>query len=398
MNIDFKSASHALRLYSGSQALASLPAEIKRQKAERAFIVCGRTVSRKTPLIAKIRDLLGGRCAGVFDEIDKDSTLRSVMAATAAARASGADMIIAVGGGSVIQAARVVLMVLAENQPPERLMTQYPEGRAAVSPKLLAPKLPVINVLTLPTAAQNRGGSAVRGDGMDHRMEFFDPKTRPRAVFWDSDALLTAAPELARSSGCTIYWRAVMNLGWVGVNPLIEGGRIHTVKLAARALSALDPVNPAPRVELCAAALLLNRDADDGGQGGERHWVARVTYAFATALLVSYPAVRHGEAFAALTGSMLRQLGERDAHAMSNLAVNLGVASDRTAAPAIAVADHLDGFFSSLGMPVRLRELEIPRAGLDEIMQHALKNFNADPQREFLREREFLYQVLQQAW
>lgn len=400
MKIDFRGTTYPLRLYSGKGVLEQLASEVDRLDARRAFVVCGRTVSRHTPLIARINGILGSCSAGTFDGIEKDSTLQSVLAATEAVRQSDADAVIAVGGGSVIQAARVILMLLAEKRPVEALMTQYPEGGAAVSPKLLASKLPVINVLTLPTAAQNRGGSAVRGDDVDHRMEFFDPKTRPRAIFWDSDALLTAAPHLARSAGCTIYWRAVMNLGWVDVNPVLEGGRIHTVKLAGRALPKLDQLDPVPRVELCAAAFLLNRDADDGGQVGERHWVARVTYAFATALLVCYPEVRHGEAFTALTGSMLRQLGQRDPEAMSNLANNLGVSMSGAlgSAPAVAVADYLDSYFSSLGMPVCLRELGIPREGLDEVMLYALKNFNADPKREFVRERELLYQVLQQAW
>ncbi|MEO8441348.1 MAG: iron-containing alcohol dehydrogenase family protein [Betaproteobacteria bacterium] len=400
MKIDFRSTTYPSRLYSGKGALEQLASEVDRLDARRAFVVCGRTVSRHTPLIARINGILGSCSAGTFDGLEKDSTLQSVLAATEAVRQSGADAVIAVGGGSVIQAARVILMLLAEKRPVEALMTQYPESGAAISPKLLTTKLPVINVLTLPTAAQNRGGSAVRGAGVDHRMEFFDPKTRPRAIFWDSDALLTAAPHLARSAGCTIYWRAVMNLGWVDVNPLIEGGRRHTVRLAERALQNLDAADPAPRVELCTAAFLLNRDADEGGAGGERHWVARVTYALATALLVCYPQIRHGEAFTALCGSMLRQLGDRDARAIGNLAENLGAAASGmplSGAPA-AAADYLEAVFSRLDMPTRVRDLDVPHDGLEKVMPYALKNFNADPKREFVREREFLYRVLQAAW
>ena len=199
---DFKAVSYPFRVYSGKDALENLPAELKRHKSQRAFIACGRTVSRRTELISRMRRILGESCAGVFDEIDKDSPLPSVLKATAAARAANADLIIGVGGGSVIQAARVVAILLAEKGAPHELITQYPASGPAISAKLLAPKLPIINVLTLPTSAQNRGGSAVRDDNLDHRMEFFDPKTRPAAIFWDADALLTAPPVLARSTGC----------------------------------------------------------------------------------------------------------------------------------------------------------------------------------------------------
>ena len=66
-------------------------------------------------------------------------------------------------------------------------------------------------------------------------------------------------------------------------------------------------------------------------------------------------------------------------------------------APQLA-ADYLDKFFTGLGMPTRLRDLEFPREGLDQVLENSLKNFNADPKREFVRERELLRDVLQAAW
>jgi alcohol dehydrogenase class IV len=358
-------------------------------------------VSRRTGLIERMRRILGAACAGVFDEIEKDSTLPSVLKATEAARAANADLIIGVGGGSVIQAARVVVILLAERRPPHDLITQYPEKGAAISPRLNAPKLPIINALTLPTSAQNRGGSAVRDDNLDHRMEFFDPKTRPAAIFWDAEALLTAPPALARSAGCSVYWRSVMNLGWTNVNPLLEGVRLHAYRLAARALPRVtDPADPAPRIELCAASFLQNRDADEGGAIVERHWVMRVTYALASALFIRFPHIGQGEANTALTGTVLRRLGARDPQAMAQLAQGLGIWDDNmplAEAPQLA-ADYLDKLFAGLGMPTRLRELTFPREGLSGVLENSLKNFNADPKREFMHERDLLHDVLQAAW
>ena len=398
---DFKALSLPFRVYSGKDALESLPAELKRNKAQRAFILCGRTVSRRTDLIARMRRILGEGCAGVFDEIDKDSTLPSVLAATAAARAANADLLISVGGGSVTQATRVVAILLAEKGAPHDLITQYPDHAPAISPKLLAPKLPILNVLTVPTSAQNRGGSALRDDTLDHRMEFFDPKTRPKALFWDADALLTAPASLIRTAGCSVYWRSVMNLGWTDVNPLLEGVRLHAYRLASRALPRImDEADAAPRIELCAAAFLLNRDADEGGSSAARHWVVRATYAFATSLFISFPHIGQGEANTALTGTVMRRLGSRDPQAMANLAHRLGVWNDAMPladAPLLA-ADYLDKFFTGLGMPTRLRELEFPREGLEQVLENSLKNFNADPKREFVRESDLLHDVLQAAW
>ena len=393
----FRAAGHPLRLYSGKDALENLSAELKRYKSQRAFVVCGRSVSRKTGLIARIAGILGPAYAGCYDEIDKDTTLASVQAATNAARAANADLLIGVGAGSVLQGTRVVAILLAEKAPVDQLITQYPEHGPAISPKLLAPKLPIINVLTAATTAQNRAGSAVKDPARPHRMEFFDPKTRPSAVFWDEEALLTAPVSLARSTGMAVYWRAIMNLGGPRMAPLSEGDRLQAFRLARGALPRMsDAQDAGARVEMCAAAFLQNRDADDGGALNEKHWPGRVTYALAAALFNRHGHVSQGEANSALTPTMIRHFGARDPEAMALIAAVFDITDNRPAHE--RAAEAVERAFTQAGMPVKLRELNIPRDSLPAILESSLKNFNADPRREFLREREALLAALNAAW
>jgi alcohol dehydrogenase class IV len=294
----------------------------------------------------------------------------------------------------------VVAILLAETAPVESLITQYPEQGPAISPKLLAPKLPIINILTAGTSAQNRAGSAVKGEHVDHRMEFFDPKTRPVALFWDSDALLTAPLSLARTTGASILWRAAMNMGAAAMTPLVEGDRLQALRLAQGALPRVNEHDAAPRIELCAAAFLQNRDADDGGTLVERHWVGRAVYAFAAALFNQHEHVSQGEANAALTPGVMRKLGGRDADAMARIAKALGAWADGDPledAPERAAA-ALEKAFQPIGLPTRVSQLGIPRESLPTILERSLKNFNADPKREFVRERDMLWDVLQSTW
>ncbi len=396
---DFRLTGYPFRLHSGANALDRLPDEVERARARRAFIVCGRTVSRRTPLIARMKQLLGDRLGSVFDEIDKDTSRSSVTRAADAARAAQADLVIGVGAGSVIQGARIVTILLAEPQPVEALVTQYPEHGPAVSPRLMAPKLPIINVLTAPTTAQNRAGSRMKDDATARGMEFFDPKTRPVAIFWDTDALLTAPLSLIRTGAGTIYCRAVMNLGAVGDNPLVEGDRMQAYRLAAGALARIgDATDPAPRFDLCAATLLQNREADDGGEQFARHWVMRAAYAFSTSLISVFPHVGQGGAYAALIGTMLRRLGQRDLEAMARIAHALGF--EGVAPPDVPhrIAEKMEAEFTALGMPTRLSGLGMDRARLPQVLELSLRNFNADPKREFVRERELLGEILQSAW
>jgi alcohol dehydrogenase class IV len=396
---DFRLTGFPFRLHSGRDALDRLPEEVARQKATRAFIVCGRTVSRKTPLIARIGQLLGERLAGLFDEIDKDTSRSSVLRATEAARSAGADLVIGVGAGSVIQGARIVTILLAEKRPLEELITRYPEHGPAISPKLLEPKLPIINVLTAPTTAQNRAGSRMKDDATARGMEFFDPKTRPAAIFWDTDALLTAPVSLIRTGAATIWCRAAMNLGGVSDNPLVEGDRLQSWRLASGALPRIaNAADPAPRFDLCAATLLQNREADDGGDQFSRHWAMRISYAFSTALISVFPHVGQGEGYSAQLGTVLRRVGGRDPEAMARIARGLGLDGVAQAAAPQRIAERMEEGFRSLGMPTRLSELGIARERLAQVLEHSLTNFNADPKREFVRERGTLEEILQAAW
>lgn len=393
----FRASTYPLRLYSGKDALENLPAELKRYKSQRAFVVCGRSVSRKTNLADRIARILGPAYAGRYDEIEKDTTLASVQAAATAARAARADLLIGVGAGSVLQGTRVVAVLLAEKAPVDQLITQYPDDAPAISPKLLAPKLPIINVLTAATTAQNRAGSAVKDPERPNRMEFFDPKTRPVSLFWDEEALLTAPVSLARTTGASVFWRSLMNLGAPCMAPLSEGDRLQAFRLARGALARMgDPLDAGARVEMCAAAFLQNRDADDGGALTEKHWPARVTYALATALFNLHGHVGQGEANSALTATVIRHFGARDPQAMALIAQAFEIIDDRPAHE--RAADAVERVFMQAGMPVKLRELDIPRDSLPTVLENSLRNYNADPGREFLHERISLMAALNAAW
>lgn len=395
---DFRITSYPVRVHSGKNALGQLPAEVKRNRAKRAFIICGRTVSRKTDLIRNMQALLGDACVGVYDEMGKDTPLPDVLAARDAAREAQADLLIAVGGGSVIQGVRIVAILLAEKGSPYELMTQYPEdGHAAISPRLMAPKLPIINVVTAATGAANRAGSPAKAEGLDHRMEFFDPKTRPVALFWDEDALMTAPMSMIRGTAAYVFWRAVMNMGQLKANPLVYYNRLQCFEMVRNTFDKLE--TPAARIDLCIASHLSNRQTDDGG-GRINHWVTRVAYAFSAAIFHLHEHVGQGQVGAALTPTIMRKLGYRDPESMCNIARAFGVwqDGDPVAEAPFRAADELQRLYTGLGMPANLTECEVPRDSAEKIVNNCLKTFNVDPKQEFRREVPMLRDVLAACW
>ncbi len=378
----FRAAGYPWRLYCGSQVIEqSLNEALDRAGAKRAFVVCSPSVNRRTDTVKRIAATLGDRYAGVFDGIEKDSTYASVSAARTAATEASADLLIAVGGGSVIVATRAVAIFMAEPGDPFRIMTQYPEGKPAYSPRLLAPKPPIINIPTTPNSAMNRAGTGLKNPDLDHRMEYFDPKTRPHSIFLDEQALLSAPPDLIRSTATTIFAGAVSAMAQTLINPLAEGDRDHAFRLAHRAYPRLieEIDNPAPRIDLCVAAFLMNRAEDDGSRRF-RGGTFSGNYAVSTALHVRYPHVGQGESTSVVQVPKIRLSNTVDPISARQVAEALGVWADNMDArqAALAVADMLEALYTRIGVPTRLRQLEIPRDDLPRIAAETVKNFNAN--------------------
>jgi alcohol dehydrogenase class IV len=248
----------------------------------------------------------------------------------------------------------------------------------------MAPKPPIINVVTTPTTAMNRGGSALKNDNLDHRMEFYDPKTRPVALFWDAEALLTAPPELIRSTASTTFSGALRMLGSASMNPLVEADRRQAFRLLHRALLRImkETNNAALRIDLCTAAFLENRAADDDqGRRRERDQTSSSAYALATALHIRYHHVWQGESTTSVIPTVTRLTPPADADVAARIAAAIGVwqSGMSVQAAADATADALERIYRDIGMPTRLHELDIPQADLPLLARDTLKNFNANP-------------------
>jgi alcohol dehydrogenase class IV len=115
----FSAISFPLHLYSGEGALENLTRVLDRKNTRRALVICGRSVSRKTDLIERIRNIAGERLIGVYDEMIREAPLENVQAAVEAARNAQADMLIAVGAGTVIKATRIVAILLRRRSRPK---------------------------------------------------------------------------------------------------------------------------------------------------------------------------------------------------------------------------------------------------------------------------------------
>lgn len=358
------------RIFGGDGALAQVPSEVKRSAARRVLAVCGRTVATNTDLLDRLRELLGDRLAGVFDRVEARSPLPVVKQGVETARATDADGLIAIGGGSAVVTARGIAILATESGDPHELATQYPEGSPPLSPRLDAPKPPIFLVLTTPTTAMARAGTALMDMERHHRLEFFDPKTRAAAIFLDPQALLTASVDLTRSAAVSAYTGLVTGLATTSPNPISDGDRRAAVELLTSALPRLDaePRDGALRLELAVAAYLSNRASEVEQRGGAGFGILA---ALAHSIDTRYASCGHGEAYAVALPAALRFNLDVTRAEQARLAKLLGTGDDPESA-----AERVAAFLQGIGMPARLRDVGVPEEELPLIARDAMEDFN----------------------
>src|SRR5262245_43583664 len=99
------------RVIHGKPAAEAVRAEMERTGAKRVLLTTTKSLT-ESRLVRDVTSALGDRCVGRFSEIRAHSPREAVIAGAALAREVDADHLLAVGGGSVIDATKTMLIAL----------------------------------------------------------------------------------------------------------------------------------------------------------------------------------------------------------------------------------------------------------------------------------------------
>lgn len=219
-------------------AVNLLPDELKLLGVARPLVVTDKGVVA-AGLVERIRAALRESPAGIFDATPANPTEDAVADALAMYRASGADGVVAVGGGSSMDLAKA-LALLATHPGPLR---QYAliEGGAA---KITANVAPVVAV---PTTA-GTGSEVGRGSVIvfnDHRkLGLLSPHLIPRAAICDPDLTIGLPPSITAATGLDALAHCIETFLSPVVNPPAEAialdGGARAVRFLERAVAKGD--------------------------------------------------------------------------------------------------------------------------------------------------------------
>lgn len=191
-------------------------------------------------LAATLAAALGDLCVGVFSEIGAHSPRAGVIAGAAAARAAGADLLVALGGGSVIDATKVMQLCLWAGLEATDQLGPYRAGRGAdrVDVAALPAGVRMIAVPTTLSAAEFTPFAGVSDPARNVKEGYTHPMLAPRAVVLDPVMTLSTPPELWASTGMKAVDHAVEQLCHPVRAPYADALAAEGLKRLGRGLSA----------------------------------------------------------------------------------------------------------------------------------------------------------------
>ncbi|WP_375175371.1 iron-containing alcohol dehydrogenase [Pseudooceanicola sp.] len=219
----------SLTVLRGSGAMSEVGPALDKRKVSRAFVLTGQSIATKTPLLDDLRGALGPRYVGHYDRIGAHTPMPELIEAVIAARAAGADTILALGGGSVVDAAKIAAACLAFGIDTmdglrDKIVSQTRDP---------IPGLPtVVMIPTTASAAEFTTGAGVFDPEKKHKNGLNNPSLVPDLVVLDPDLIAHTPPFLWLSSAIRSVDHAVEALGGWRATP-------YTDALAEKALELL---------------------------------------------------------------------------------------------------------------------------------------------------------------
>jgi maleylacetate reductase len=351
------------RVVFGTPAEVALLAETRRCGARRAFVTSTRSLTRlEDGPLQRIERALGAAHAGTYAGIRSHSPREDVVAGAAAARAAGADLLVAVGGGSVIDATKAMLMCLWHGVEAPEAMEPFRSGfDRGDNPAIVAPAdaVRMVSVSTTLSASEFTDSAGVTHAPTNTKQSFRHRLFAPRSIILDPSATLPTPDWLLFCTGIRAVDHAVEGYCSPRANLATEALSLNGLKLLARALPAIkaNPDDLGARLEAQIGMWQAIAGPAAGVPTGASHGIG---YALGAGF-----GIAHGHTSCVMLPAVLRWNAAVNGPRQQALSEAMG-APDR---PAWELAKAL---IAGLGQPVTLRAVGIRREGLDEVARRAL--------------------------
>ncbi|MDA0688519.1 MAG: iron-containing alcohol dehydrogenase [Proteobacteria bacterium] len=354
------------RVITDADAAEILPRVMTELGVSRALLVASGSLAKSTDDFAELRSALGARCVGLCRSIRAHTPREDVLAAAQLAREKNADLLIALGGGSIIDACKAIQLIIDQDLQGAADLLQYAQRSDGtrgprVGDDSLFSNTPRIRQIAIPTTlsgAEYSNNAGVLDTRAAAKEGYRAPNLCPQVIIYDP-ALCAHTPEwLWLSTAIRSLDHAIEGYCSAESTPYLDGHFLHAMRLFKQSL-------PAAHGDLAdLAARDLNQQAvwlACCGLGTVAHGASHgIGY-----ILGSYCGVPHGHTSCVMLPAVLAWNASTLSERQGGIAQALGMPGSSASA---AVATLI----TELGLPTTLAQVGVKEEQLDAIANRAI--------------------------
>lgn len=351
--------------YFGKGAILKIADEVKTRKFKKALVVTDKALLEHK-VATKVLDVLDQAQLSydVFDEIEPNPSMEVVFKGIETFKQSGADYLLAVGGGSSIDTAKAIGIVINN---PEHADLRSLEGE----PGTENPSVPILAVTTTSgTAAEVTINYVITDKENNRKFACVDPHDIPVVAFVDSDLMMGMPASLAAATGMDAMTHAIEGYITKGAWELTDILHINAIEIIGRSLRDSVKGDQKGREDMALGQYIAGMGFSNAGLG--------LVHGMAHPLSAWYD-IPHGVACAALLPTVMDYNKDAAGEKYREIARVLGVtgvdtlSTEDAAEKAVQAVAQLS---KDVGIPEHLVDLGVKEEDIPQIAEDAFKDVN----------------------
>ena len=355
-------------VFAGASAAATLARLVERLGAQRVLLVASNSLSQATDNFTEIRAALGSNFAGLFHDIAAHTPRSDVMRALEVARETDADLLVSLGGGSIIDACKVVQLAIDQGVESEAQLIEYAQYGDGTRGSKYAdfslfkgdPKIRQIAIPTTLSGAEFSNNAGVLNTQISAKEGYRGIDICPQSIIYDPQLSLHTPQWLWFSTAIRSLDHAVEGFCSADSHAFVDGHFLHAMRLFASSLPECkrDSTNLSAR-SLSQQAVWLACVGLGTISHGASHGIGYI--------LGSLCGVPHGYTSCVILPAVLAWNSKQQASKQAAINDALGNEGQDAAASVKALV-------ASLGLPTSLRDVDVSKEQLPSIALRAAKH------------------------
>ena len=349
--------------YHGAGAVMNVASEIKNRGLKKALLVTDKDLMKfkvATKVVKVLED--AGIAYEVYDHVKANPTIGNVQEGVNVCKKAGADVLVAVGGGSAIDTAKAIGIISAN---PDHFDVRSLEGAAVTKNK----SLPIIAVSTTAgTAAEVTINYVITDEEKKRKFVCVDPHDIPVVAIVDPDMMSSMPKGLTAGTGMDALTHAIEGYITKGAWEMTDMMHLKAIEIISRSLRSAVNNEPKGREGMALGQYIAGMGFSNVGLG--------IVHSMAHPLGAVYD-TPHGLANAMILPTVMEYNADATGEKYRNIAKAMGVNGTENMSQAEyrkAAIDAVKKLSKDVGIPEKLSEVGVKYEDIDFLAESAMKD------------------------